>query len=91
MALVQAGHAQLERIFGRFERGVSSREYGGLGLGLFLTRQIVEAHGGTIQVTSQPGEGATFVLELPASSGKSYLSSPGPAPWPQPPADSHPP
>jgi signal transduction histidine kinase len=78
----------LERIFGRFERAVPSREYGGLGLGLFLTRQIIEAHGGTIHATSQPGEGATFVLELPASSLGSYV--PGPAPWPPPPADSHP-
>ncbi|AKI99365.1 Sensory box histidine kinase [Archangium gephyra] len=78
----------LERIFGRFERAVPSQEYGGLGLGLFLTRQIVEAHGGTIHVTSQPGEGATFVLELPASSLVSYAH--GPSPWPQPPADSHP-
>jgi signal transduction histidine kinase/integral membrane sensor domain MASE1 len=57
---------ELERIFGRFERAVSSREYGGLGLGLFLTKQIVEAHGGTIRVESQPGAGATFTLLLPA-------------------------
>jgi len=55
----------LERIFGRFERAVSSREYGGLGLGLFLTRRIAEAHGGMIHVESQPGEDATFVMELP--------------------------
>jgi signal transduction histidine kinase/integral membrane sensor domain MASE1 len=57
---------ELERIFGRFERAVSSREYGGLGLGLFLTKQIVEAHGGTIRVESQPGAGATFTVLLPA-------------------------
>ena len=54
-----------ERIFERFERAVSSRKYGGLGLGLFLTRQIVESHGGTIHVESHPGEGSTFVLQLP--------------------------
>ncbi|HEX5753031.1 MAG TPA: HAMP domain-containing sensor histidine kinase [Archangium sp.] len=78
----------LERIFGRFERAVPTQEYGGLGLGLFLTRQIVEAHGGSIHVTSRPGEGATFVLELPASPPGSYMA--GPAPWPHPPADSHP-
>jgi signal transduction histidine kinase len=79
----------LERIFGRFERAVSSREYGGLGLGLFLTRRIAEAHGGLVRATSQPGQGATFVLELPASPRpSSYV--PGPSSWPPAPADSHP-
>jgi len=56
-----------ERIFGRFERAVSSRHYGGLGLGLFLARRIVEAHGGRIAVVSAPGEGATFAVELPVA------------------------
>jgi signal transduction histidine kinase len=79
----------LERVFGRFERAVSSREYGGLGLGLFLTRRIAEAHGGHVRVTSQPGEGATFVLELPASPrAPSYV--PEPTSWPTSPSDSHP-
>lgn len=55
----------LERIFDRFERAVSSNRYGGLGLGLFLARQIVESHGGSIHVESYPGAGATFVLQLP--------------------------
>jgi signal transduction histidine kinase len=80
----------LERIFGRFERAVPVQAYGGLGLGLFLTRQIVEAHAGTIRATSRPGEGATFILELPASSLGSYAPGPSPASWPQPSADSHP-
>lgn len=53
------------RIFGRFERAVSSRHYGGLGLGLWITRQIIEAHGGSIGVTSVPRQGATFSVELP--------------------------
>jgi PAS domain S-box-containing protein len=57
--------ADVERIFGRFERAVSMRHYGGLGLGLYITRQLVEAHGGTIRVTSEPGAGALFVVELP--------------------------
>ena len=55
----------LERIFGRFERAVSLHHFGGLGLGLFIARQIAEAHGGSIAVRSQPGEGATFTLTLP--------------------------
>ncbi|MDY7226383.1 sensor histidine kinase [Hyalangium rubrum] len=55
----------LGRIFERFERAVSDRHYGGLGLGLYITRQIVEAFGGTVRVSSQPGQGSTFTLELP--------------------------
>lgn len=52
------------RIFDRFERA-ASRNYGGLGLGLFITRRLVEAHGGTIRVESRPGQGATFTVDLP--------------------------
>ncbi|HEY2029083.1 MAG TPA: PAS domain-containing sensor histidine kinase [Myxococcales bacterium] len=54
-----------ERIFGRFERAAPTRHYGGLGLGLYVTRSIVEAHGGVIGVDSRRGEGATFIVELP--------------------------
>ncbi len=55
----------LERIFGRFERAVSVRHFGGFGLGLWIVRQVVEALGGTIRVDSLPGEGATFTVDLP--------------------------
>lgn len=55
----------LERIFDRFERAVSSSQYGGLGLGLYVTRQIVEVHGGTVEVESAPGMGSAFCLLLP--------------------------
>ncbi len=55
----------LSQIFERFERAVSSREYGGLGLGLYIVRAIVEAMGGTVRVESTVGAGATFVVELP--------------------------
>jgi signal transduction histidine kinase len=58
----------LPRLFGRFERAVSERHYGGLGLGLYITRQIVVALGGTVSVKSIPGQGATFTVELPLKS-----------------------
>jgi PAS domain S-box-containing protein len=54
-----------ERIFERFERAVPASNYGGLGLGLYIARRIVEAHGGSISVVSQEGQGATFTVELP--------------------------
>ena len=54
-----------ERIFGQFERAVSSHHYGGLGLGLWIAKQVVEAHGGTIHVESRLGHGATFIVTLP--------------------------
>ena len=55
------------RIFEKFERAVPARQFGGLGLGLWITRQIVEAHGGRIAVGDTPGGGATFTVELPLS------------------------
>ena len=56
---------KLERVFERFERAVPAVSYGGLGLGLYITRQLVEAHGGTISVKSEPGEGTELVVRLP--------------------------
>jgi len=55
----------LARIFGKFERAVSERHYGGLGLGLYISLQVVQAMGGTLHVESQPGQGATFSVHLP--------------------------
>lgn len=60
--------ADRERIFGRFERAVSVRHYGGLGLGLYIVRNIVEAHGGAVTVQSKAGHGSVFVVELPRES-----------------------
>jgi PAS domain S-box-containing protein len=53
------------RIFGRFERAVSPSSFSGLGLGLFITREIVEQHHGKISVESEPACGALFTIELP--------------------------
>lgn len=57
----------LEHIFERFYRSDSSRtrKSGGAGLGLAITRSIVEAHGGTIQATSKKGVGSTFTIRMP--------------------------
>jgi PAS domain S-box-containing protein len=53
------------RIFQRFERAVPAQHFGGLGLGLWIARQIVEAHGGTITLESSPSAGTTFLVDLP--------------------------
>jgi PAS domain S-box-containing protein len=55
----------LEKIFDRFERAVSANEVSGLGLGLYISRQIVKAHGGRIWAESEPGQGSAFYVELP--------------------------
>lgn len=49
-----------------FERAVSSSAYGGFGLGLYIAQQVVTLHGGRIDVSSEPGQGATFTVWLPA-------------------------
>lgn len=73
------GHAQLSvvdhgpgisaadqaRIFERFERAAQLRHYGGFGLGLWIARQLVHAHGGTLSVTSEPNQGCQFTVDLP--------------------------
>jgi signal transduction histidine kinase len=55
----------LKVIFDRFERAVNSNEVSGLGLGLFITRQIVLAHHGRIVVDSEIGKGSVFTVQLP--------------------------
>lgn len=57
--------SDLQRIFDPFERICGQDGTGGLGLGLFITRQLVEAHGGSIAVQSTAGEGALFTVTLP--------------------------
>jgi signal transduction histidine kinase len=53
------------QLFQQFTRFASTKNYGGLGLGLWISKEIVRAHGGTIRVQSQLGHGASFVVELP--------------------------
>jgi signal transduction histidine kinase len=54
-----------QRIFEQFERAVGNDKTGGLGLGLFITRQLVQAHGGQLEVQSRIGEGSVFSVHLP--------------------------
>lgn len=58
-----------QRIFQRFERAVPEQHYGGFGIGLWVARQAVEAHGGTIHVASEQGKGSTFTVQLPMQVG----------------------
>lgn len=60
-----------QRIFERFERAVSTDNYGGLGLGLYVVQQLVAALNGTIEVESEPGRGATFTVTFPAINERS--------------------
>lgn len=53
------------RIFQRYERAAPSANYAGLGLGLWISRQLVETMGGTISVRSQLGDGSVFTVEIP--------------------------
>lgn len=60
----------LESIFERFSQGGPKDRRGGLGLGLYISRCIIEAHGGRIWAENQPGAGAKLVLTLPAAAGR---------------------
>lgn len=57
--------AEIGNVFERFYQAHSDRNYGGMGLGLYISREIVERHGGTISVSSPPGGGARFTVVLP--------------------------
>ena len=67
------------RIFDRFQREPSAGKHAGFGLGLYIVRQLVEAHGGVIRVDSTPGEGAVFTVELPLMHLGAEVDPPSPA------------
>jgi signal transduction histidine kinase len=58
--------ADRARLFQRFQRGTAGREKGGYGLGLFLVRHTMEAHGGRVDVDGRTGQGTVFRLVFPA-------------------------
>lgn len=58
-------HADQEKIFDRFVRAQSGSKISGFGMGLYIVKQIIVAHGGTIEVQSEPNQGATFKVKLP--------------------------
>ena len=62
MGIPRADHS---RVFQAFERLPTAERVGGLGLGLYIGRQIALAHGGTLTVESEPPHGSTFTLDLP--------------------------
>jgi PAS domain S-box-containing protein len=69
---------ELSQVFERFHRGrqVSSTNYGGLGLGLYITRQIVDRHAGSIWVESKEGSGTTFFFSMPAQQVQAAAAEP---------------
>ena len=62
--------ADRDRVFRRFERAVGDRNFPGLGIGLWIVREIVAAHGGHIDIRGDIGKGATFDVALPRSRQK---------------------
>jgi two-component system, sensor histidine kinase len=66
-----------QSIFERFERGDAGNSVGGLGLGLFIVKELVDGHGGSIRVESRAGEGARFIVELPLQPPTAAVGPPG--------------
>ncbi|AUX40235.1 protein kinase [Sorangium cellulosum] len=67
---------RLAHVFERFERAVSNRHYGGLGLGLYVVKSIVEALGGAVRADSLPDEGTRLTVELPCAPPPSSRAAP---------------
>jgi PAS domain S-box-containing protein len=68
--------AELGRIFQRFERAASIRNYGGLGLGLYFIQAIVDAHGGSVTANNMPDGGARFQITLPLQASVAVIEGP---------------
>lgn len=66
---------QMGRLFGQFQSIPSRTHQSGLGLGLFISRHIAQAHGGDIRVVSELGKGSTFTVELPLFSGEAAATA----------------
>jgi signal transduction histidine kinase len=66
-----------ERIFGRFERASTGHKRASLGLGLYIVRSLVDAHGGSVRVLSQPGRGSTFTVFIPWEQPPGEVALPG--------------
>jgi signal transduction histidine kinase len=67
----------LSRIFHQFERVLGHRSFGGLGMGLYIARQIAQAHGGRIEVDSVQGKGSKFRVVLPVISSGDFRDATG--------------
>ena len=65
---------RIASIFERFERAVPSRNYGGLGLGLYIVQKVVEAHRGQVRVRSRLGQGSRFTVLLPRTAKPASVS-----------------
>jgi signal transduction histidine kinase len=69
---------QLEAVFGLFYQAEDpvSRRTGGMGLGLYISKEIINRHGGRIWAESQPGDGSTFNVALPRKRAQRRIASP---------------
>lgn len=82
---------ELRVLFQPYTRGSSQRRIKGVGLGVVIVKKLVESHGGTVRVTSEPGHGSTFVFTLPLARGAEVPPAPaGAAAAPEPAAADQP-